>query len=52
MNKTITLSKKKHDLLLGIFSSIADLDLLEHCEDDEFQSLWNDVIAAKEEEKS
>ena len=49
MNKTITLSDQQHSLLVDLFSSIADLDLQEHCEDSsEFDSLWDAVIDAKE----
>ena len=49
MNKTITLSDQQHSLLLDLFSSIADLDLQEHCDDSsEFDSLWDAVIDAKE----
>jgi len=49
MNKTITLSDQQHSLLVDLFSSIADLDLQEHCEDStEFDSLWDAVLDAKE----
>ena len=49
MNKTITLSDQQHSLLLDLFSSIADLDLQEHCDDrNEFDALWDAVINAKE----
>ena len=49
MNKTITLSDQQHSLLLDLFSSIADLDLQEHCDDSsEFDALWDAVIDAKE----
>ena len=49
MNKTITLSDQQHSLLLDLFSSIADLDLQERCEDSsEFDALWDAVIDAKE----
>ena len=49
MNKTITLSDQQHSLLLDLFSSIADLDLQEHCEDsDEFDALWSAVIDVTE----
>ena len=49
MNKTITLSNQQHSLLLDLFSSIADLDLQEHCDDaNEFDALWDAVINAKE----
>ena len=49
MNKTITLSDQQHSLLVDLFSSIADLDLQEHCEDStEFDSLWDAVIDPKE----
>ena len=49
MNKTITLSDQQQSLLCDLFSSIADLDLQEHCEDStEFDSLWDAVIDAKE----
>jgi len=49
MNKTITLSDQQHSLLVDLFSSIADLDLQEHCEDaSEFDTLWDAVIEAKE----
>ena len=49
MNKTITLSDQQHSLLLDLFSSIADLDLQEHCDDaNEFDALWDAVIDAKE----
>jgi len=49
MNKTITLSDQQYGLLLDLFSSIADLDLQEHCDDSsEFDSLWDAVIDAKE----
>jgi len=49
MNKTITLSDQQHSLLVDLFSSIADLDLQEHCDDSsEFDSLWDAVIEAKE----
>ena len=49
MNKTITLSDQQHSLLVDLFSSIADLDLQEHCDDSsEFDALWDAVIDAKE----
>ena len=49
MNKTITLSDQQYSLLCDLFSSIADLDLQEHCDDSsEFDSLWDSVIDAKE----
>ena len=49
MNKTITLSDQQHSLLVDLFSSIADLDLQEHCDDaSEFDSLWDAVIDAEE----
>ena len=49
MNKTITLSDQQHSLLLDLFSSIADLDLQEHCDDaNEFDALWDAEINAKE----
>ncbi len=49
MNKSITLSDQQHSLLLDLFSSIADLDLQEHCDDSsEFDALWDAVIDAKE----
>ncbi len=48
MNKTITLTDQQHSLLLDLFSSIADLDLQEHCDDSsEFDALWDAVIDAK-----
>ena len=50
MNKLqITLTDQQHSLLLDLFSSIADLDLQEHCEDsDEFDALWSAVIDVTE----
>ena len=49
MNKTITLSDQQHSLLLDLFSSIADLDLQDRCDDaDQFDSLWDAVIDAKD----
>ena len=50
MNKLqITLTDQQHSLLLDLFSSIADLDLQEHCEDsDEFNGLWDAVIDVTE----
>ncbi len=53
MNKTITLTDQQHSLLLDLFSSIADLDLQEHCDDSsEFDSLWDAVIDAKDDRVS
>ena len=49
MNKQITLTDQQHSLLLDLFSSIADLDLQERCEDaDEFNGLWDAVIDVTE----
>ena len=49
MNKTITLTDQQHSLLLDLFSSIADLDLQEHCDDSsEFDALWDAVIDAQD----
>ena len=50
MNKLqITLTDQQHSLLLDLFSSIADLDLQEHCEDSaEFDALWSAVIDVTE----
>ena len=42
---TITLTSAQHDLLTDIFSSLADLDL-PPAEDDQFDSLWDQVINA------
>ena len=42
---TITLTSAQHDLLNDIFSSLADLDL-PPAEDDQFDSLWDQVINA------
>ena len=43
---TITLTSAQHDLLTSIFSSLADLDL-PPAEDDQFDSLWDQVINAE-----
>jgi len=43
---TITLTSAQHDLLTDIFSSLADLDL-PPAEDDQFDSLWDQVINAE-----
>ena len=49
MNKTITITDQQHSLLCDLFSTIADLDLSEHCDDSsEFDSLWDAVIDAKD----
>ena len=42
---TIQLTSRQHDLLTDIFSSLADLDL-PPAEDDQFDSLWDQVINA------
>ena len=42
---TITLTSAQHDLLTDIFSSLADQDL-PPAEDDQFDSLWDQVINA------
>ena len=43
---TITLTSAQHDLLTDIFSSLADLDL-PPAEDDQFDSLWDQVLNAE-----
>ena len=43
---TVTLTSQQHDLLTDIFSSLADLDL-PPAEDDQFDSLWDQVINAE-----
>ena len=49
MNKTITITDQQHALLLDLFSTIADLDLFEQCDDsDKFDTLWDAVLDAKE----
>ena len=45
--KTIRLTDEQYSLLTDLFSSIADLDLQEHCDDsEEFDSLWDAVLDA------
>ena len=43
---TVTLTSRQHALLTDIFSSLADLDL-PPAEDDQFDSLWDQVLNAE-----
>ena len=42
---TITLTSRQNDLLVEIFSNLADLDL-PPAEDPEFDALWDQILAA------
>ena len=42
---TVTLNSRQHDLLVEIFSNLADL-YLPPAEDDQFDSLWDQILDA------